>query len=882
LDDVEPYLRGHIGFIRAADTGIIINHMSRPYQGIPHTEKYTLEEGVVYESQLITWDSEMSEFQKYYYKQSQRASELRPTERQAANFIFPDGYWGSGESKSKASRVAAPIEGELFQEEAPRVHGFPAFVEHRGGVYRAKPGLAERLNNIDSINEMGCKFAEITRLVANSPGNCFVYGEFVEGSGAIVLSLCLEGIGFERYNESSSIFVGTGITGVKPVCPSGDSDPMYRKVRSEITKKPRYALLTNDITDAKFHSMMEAINSRENMHGEYIKALVSSRVGRDAINVNNVRQIHIIGGEWTPSALYQAESRGLRATSHDDILAYTQREYIKHGLDPALARVEVEIYKHAAIDPDEPDNSVDLIMFRTAEYKDRNIRRIMHMAKQCAVGCQVHYNRNVTEQPLSPDTNATQFDGTAKCDYAECRYVCYDADKVLPTDYSTYDVLYADEIIMDVTEAIINIFREHNSMTIDELVSNLTYRRKYIVMGVEMLITNKTPIIDRFGYNTYLIEDDGTFYLDRTYPLGIKPSYPMSYYTRGVIAIEQSSLAKIVGKFGETAARAGMLDIFLKDPNNPDFNEAINSMTIDGRAVILEQAIIESITGNATPAINAILLMHRYYTYRIHEPVRELEQAHRQANLPIPKPGRKADPTKQHRVRKFNAKKLESVDYNENVEDEEVYLHTLYSQKAGNYAKKSRAKKAEGIIRIYKPSEITGGWRDIEMGSLEFNVYNPIIQLKIAEYEETFNHFGYYGFVALSDDPRDRRAFHIVDKVTQDPAALSGTSAKSIHTGQSCATWTPTINLVDILYHIGAPPPFSIWNEVTEANLPRLTAYVMSYNKSVAAEVSSWPYEKIAYYYKWYVGLKGGGQRITRDVLCAQIRNHMARTDRLM
>src|SRR5690606_17338102 len=84
-------------------------------------------------------------------------------------------------------------------------------------------------------------------------------------------------------------------------------------------------------------------------------------------------------------------------------------------------RIDVRIYRHAAIPllsvvPEGVEvTSIDLQMYRISEYKDRRIKRVMRIMKQCAIGCQIHYRRNVRD---------TDVDGSAACDYDVCRYPC--------------------------------------------------------------------------------------------------------------------------------------------------------------------------------------------------------------------------------------------------------------------------------------------------------------------------------------------------------------------------------------------------------------------------------------------------------------------------
>jgi len=136
----------------------------------------------------------------------------------------------------------------------------------------------------------------------NESGNVFVYSEYVE-TGIIVLALCLEAQGCERFRETSSIFVGTSANSAKPFCSGAKATSKNRRVRTDIKSRKegapiKYCVLGKDTTESEFAVMMETMNSYENRHGDYIKIFISSRVGRDGINVHNVLQIHLLGPYW--------------------------------------------------------------------------------------------------------------------------------------------------------------------------------------------------------------------------------------------------------------------------------------------------------------------------------------------------------------------------------------------------------------------------------------------------------------------------------------------------------------------------------------------------------------------------------------------------------
>ena len=927
LQDLEPYFRGRIGFIRASDTGALSVE-----QGIPQNDEYELG-GVRYQSQLVIYATLMSQRQNDGYLMAKRAirgrDDLFGAERQAANFVFPDGFWGNGITdeeraarqelrRAKAATKAAiagaaegivppvlvqpiPVGGilpigigaEPFLEEDEETEeviatpqaferrAFRRYVNVKGDVYTATPEFAPWLQDLEYIRQLSCKYAEIVRLVSEpESGNAFVYGEFVEGSGAIVLALCLEGMGFIPYRESSSMFLGVGGEALKPICSGGEKDIETRRVRPDIlpsvesiedennpgffirTKvRPfRYGLLTRDTSEAKFHSMMEAMNSYENRYGDYIKVLISSRVGRDGINVNNVLQIHLIGSEWNQSAIYQALSRGLRATSHEDLIKEEEERITAEGGDPSTARVNVRIYKHAAVALDEAASSIDLQMYRMSEYKDRGIKRIMRIMKQCAIGCQVHYNRNVRPGDV---------DGSPTCDYDVCQYACVDPPPEYE-DYSTYDVLYAGEIVSEAVSDIINMYRQHNALTLEDIEAFLPqYRRKYLIMALERAITNKIPFIDRFGYTAYLREDHGAFYLDRTYPTGIPPSYAMAYYTQGIIAIEQETLANIVFKLEAGENQEVLADLQVMDPKDPRFEEQLTAISIEGQASILEAAIIMSLRGEKSEFTDAIINKYQRVIFPINEPVTELNKVYEQANQRKPRRGRKPNPETKRRIKKINPITIDETKIVKDENAEVVYLHTLYSQVINQtgYATTARFNKGEGRTRLLKPSEIENGWRDLN--EIELPIYNVFIQIEISKRNAPFEEQGIYGFV-LADGK-----FRIRDKLTE--AAGAADDARKIKRGKVCETWFRP-ELLSIMHTIGIPPPGGMFPDFQEKDRPQLIQTLLQKRIPHSyEEIAAWDLERLVWWFRWL-----SANKIKRETLCALIKAHMEATGRLI
>jgi hypothetical protein len=846
IEDLEPYLRGRISYIRALETGAVAVE-----KGTDQEEQYQVD-GVRYQSQLRLYTSGMSEFQSKAFLRArgqgkgngEAYNDVYAAQRQASNFIFPDKYWGSGISEEeranrKSSKTASGggVRLEVVRSEPEGPHGFRRYVHMAGDQFSATEEFKPFISNIEHIRRLSCKYAEIARIVRDKPGNAFIYDEYVKGSGVVVLGLCLEALGFQRYDESTSMFTGTGTDTLKPFCSGGSSDTSTRRVRSNIQPALRYAILTDKTSDPKFQSMMEAMNSYENRHGDYIKALLSSRVGRDGINVSNVLQVHLVGSGWNKSAMYQAISRGLRATSHEDVLQEERDRLEAAGLDPSTARIKVNIYQHAAVAQD--GSSIDVEMYRMSEYKDRRIKRVLRIMKQCAIGAQVQYNRNV---------RPTDTDYSAECDYDVCRYPTANP---APTgrDYSTYDVLYAEEVVREVVKEIISIYRQRYALTLEQLQQLLPqYRRKYLVMALEQIIVRKRPLTDRFGYTAYLQEDKQSFYLDRTYPGAYPSSYAMSYYSQGVIGVQEESLPHVVLQLESSEFQEEVGELEDMNPDGAEFNTRLDQMPIEGQVVVLEEAVMQHRRSGASPFTEAVEKKYHQFLFSFPEPIRELAKRREEAG----RPSRKA-------ITKSKVKPVKegTVPLLQEENSETVYLHSLYSLAVNQtgYATTARYNKAEGLIRLYKVSEGLG-WRDVNQ--LEYPVYNTMIQMEIAQRKVPFEDKGVYGFI-LPDG-----VFRIRDRETESPKAA--TDDRHRNRGRNCINWS-TPELIDLMWRLKMPAANGMFPEFTEGNRSWLVDHLITVRemKKSSAEMTGWPLERLVFYYKWF--------QIKKSPICNAIRD---------
>jgi len=827
-EELEPYFRGRVSYVRGLDTGAVPVYEG---QRIDATYEY---KGQEVQLQTIVYDTHMQGIQAYGYKQASEAtrSDFHSAERQATCFVFPDGSYGGNFPRARKSTVASGI-GKYIQSPAP-------------DRYVIGPEIRPYISNLENLQQLSSKYAAIIQLVsAEDRGTVFCYSDFMTGSGAIMLGMCFEAMGFQRYDETQSMFTVTGTTSLPPVCSGGEGPTRAPR----ISKAPRYALLTSESSDAKQHSMMEAFNSPENLHGEYIKVLIGSPVTRDGINLSHVVQVHIITPAWHQSGMYQALSRALRATSHVHLIEEAQQRARAEGRDPALATVEVKIYKHAAIlAEDGVGSSIDLSMYEIAEGKDREIHRIFRIMKECAVDCQIHRARNIRN---------TDVDYSPTCDYELCNYPCIDP---APTelDYETYDVFYSDEVVDEVAALIKELFREVTSVKITELYERFgdRFRAKFIDMALQRIISDKEVIYDRFGYTSFLKEDNGTVFLVRDFPIadGQDEHYPVSYYTETNVAILPLTLAGYLARLQASEQQSMVEDLANIAPSDPNFNLVLDRFSLETKIQLLEQSIQQLLNDQGTDLANAIVTRFRGNVFTFYEPISEIQGfAQALANRGRGR-GRKprTDGGNTKQLVEL-AKKIMDQTTATAVQGEMVYLHNLYGQQEQrvSYATTTRANRAEGRLRLLKRSEGIG-WRDVTIQ--EQPVYNAFIQKEIEQRKAPYEQMDIYGTMFGN-------VFRIRDKTGETAA----TGERDKHRGRRCENFLKK-ELVDYLWRFGIQPPV---NPGESTNRSEIITKLINSMPDRAAEIPGYSDEKLMFYFRW------DGKK--KEYICPILEDHFRR-----
>jgi hypothetical protein len=810
LSTLEPYFRGLVSYVREINPNVTIVFEGKPLSEFGY---------VGYQS--VVWPSVMSEHQASWYP-LETATTFRMNERQAANFVYPNGSYGDGED------------------------AFRRYIRYvQPDIYEPNDELRPFLNDT-YLGLLSAKFLNIIRLCRDKPGLCFVSSNF-KYAGAILLSVCFRAFGFEQYLSEEAPLVAKTERDYRLTICRGTNENLV--VKPDYPQRLRFALFTPETPISRQRSILQLFNSYENRHGQYIKVLIGSPILGTGVNLLNVLNVHIVDPSWDESVTYQAFSRALRGTtSHISLV------------NESTSPVVVHIYRHASVSPQR--DIVDLHMYAVSENKDRINSQVLRIMKQCAIDGYVHRQRNIRPNDV---------EGTPECDYQSC---VYELSRPFPTafDFSSYDVLYSHDLIKDIIDGIRWVMAEQTRLSLDDLIRlvgrrlNRLYERKYYLRALEFIISQKLPLINRYGLTSYLYEDNNVYYLLNDYPItGYKPTIADTYYNHNFFTVERTSLSDYVAKVVHN--RLGLDQLRDKVNHGQLTKDALEDVLHDytpyTKATLVEEAIVHKYVkstsvdqssptstsvdnGNVDLFTDYVVSIYWFYIYAFYEPKKEIEN-YRLRGL--------KSPTRITRLRKSE---LEQTFYHPDMSNPVVYVHTIYNQteERVGYAVAARTTKAEGRIRLYKD----GIWRDAN--EYETYVYNRLIQIEINNRILPYETNDIYGIYFQTKD----RRFRIRDKTTEKEATRD---IRRINRGRECTTWRKA-ELVLLMRKVGVPEP-----STPLASKDVMIRFVLSQGISPQTLTNATD-EDLRYYYRWL------DVNRSREAMCKALMDHMAATGRLL
>ena len=881
FEQMEPFFRGRVSFVRSLDTGVEKKYMGekikRTYEINLPSKKWIpplYEEGQKQpepemvkkeiESQLFVYPTyiktkkdlrevnrnseiEYLPIQNDGHKTSIKGGEKNSksffmSERQSASIVFPDGSYGGENSKEPNKYIYS----------------------NKQNMYKSTPEFKKYLEDPIALSTISSKISDIVKIETENTGCSYIYSEFKMWGGIFAIGQALEANGFEIFKESTSVFEYTS--------------KKNKRMKKSFGKKKRYALLSSETTPALREILMELQNSNENVHGEYLQCFITSPAGKEGINLSHGIRGHILNASWTYAATYQALSRFLRSTSHSYLISLMREKLIEKAKNETGAKkektlkkaenvkIKAEIYNHISMykDPEtEEYESIDLQIYQQSEEKEIYIQYMMRFMYKCAIGSRINYDRNVRE---------TDEDYSISCNYMKCGYKSSTANK-LPSkneiDYSTYDILYADSILNIIINEIkkklkidgyLDIFlfvkkwgrkdkvkNDIEYKNVQELKNDIfnsgKFREKNIYMAIEKMLNDNETLTNKFGYSCYLYMYNNILYTKSEYPTySLKLEKP-SINSNKLIYLQHTDFEKLLNLKAKPLQNLIIenlknLDDFTITENITLFNVYLSQLSLENKINILEESIIEKSNGEDNNFDNKMIEKYQSFIAIIREPTKDIKNISEEMS---------------NKKGKVKLEKLKINLTGESKKGEKVYIHGLNSIKE-HQTKSGLITKflnVDGMIRIYKKSE--GNFRDTNQ--YESLAYQNILQNQRKEIFDSFSENNkYFGTIYIDN------IFRLYESSNK-------------YLGKECEGFDKP-DLIKIIKEENIPAPNFEDYEINDNNRKKILNFLKKENSKDNYE--NFNDDELLYLYKWYL-VKDG-----KSHMCNILRDNFDKNNKLM
>lgn len=730
---LEPYLRGRVMFIAAADTGVTPTYLPLSQPVAPPEAQMQIEQSRENQQKKIdnakTLKDKARANLRFIPLATKKGGSYDIQGQTYLDYIQRNPY-KKGEVKefkdNNPREILTAVFPKVKGDESARNWGIKAMKAWLTDNYTYKEGVV----SVDgktlkwylqhSLQSLSISMAYIRNVAVNYPWKGYVFSDLVTGSGVYLLGLALE--------EGGDVFINGKTYGAFQKYVPGELNAQtipQGQLHKHFIKYPRYAIISSHEGSGSSVGMTRILslyNHPDNIHGEYMKYILLSRKGMTGINLMHVMYVFSLFLSHNPSDLYQAIRRALRATSHQAL----KEVWLKDPLYKDLP-FEVSINLLTAVfgNAEEASRSVS-IADRTLN-KDLNIAPIIRAYKQHSVTAWIFKERN--------DLNKNQAE-TSDADYMS-NVLKIPGERPEQVIYSNYLLLYCGDKIQAVANKIIGILRREGRYDIqqssEELSGELEFSIFYLALS-SLIVENDYSITDQFGFLCDVIVFDTMLYLNRKYS-SVPQGTLCSYYTTNLIAVESRSLGEIIDDYIKSKIDL-IYDEVSEMPDDPEIlSEYIGNLKIEQKALFLESIIAHPQIELLPPIFLTILEM---FSIDLDDPLKpgnliEMEE-------PI------------ERIQRISESTVNTKDRSL------VFVHNVYVYSKGlsGAGKMSRTSAAVGRIRIFRFKE--GVWRDTRDDEAE--VYRYIfVDVNNKRNEAIAKKSKIYGKINEGDDK-----FWIIDK----------------------------------------------------------------------------------------------------------------------
>jgi hypothetical protein len=187
---------------------------------------------------------------------------------------------------------------------------------------RLKSPESKELFSKENLSSMSPKFQAVLSRIGESKGPVLIYSNFTRLEGAGLLAVALEAQ--SDFTKLKILKTADGWR-LSPESLTSGKKNRYILYTGGEDKEERSILLKiyngqwSKLPAALVEQVQTMSESKTNLNGEIVRAILISQAGAEGISLANVRQVHILEPHWNYVRLEQVKGRAVRICSHMDL-----------------------------------------------------------------------------------------------------------------------------------------------------------------------------------------------------------------------------------------------------------------------------------------------------------------------------------------------------------------------------------------------------------------------------------------------------------------------------------------------------------------------------------------------------------------------------------
>jgi hypothetical protein len=423
---------------------------------------------------------------------------------QSSLFVYPDGTYGNKKVKKDEN---------IWLKNDKNIWYATEKLKNEMQIYgKSQKDMLKRLK------ELSIKYYYVIKdIIENPDQKFFIYSNVVTGSGALLIGALLDLFGLthspiptKKKDDKEKLFkLAEKRNSTEETIIEDEPDKPGSDMISNMEKKDRYVVLTGLTLSASQYDILinKVFNDKRNVYGDYLRVIVGSHIVGEGVSFKHIRKMYVLTPFWNNATTEQAIGRAIRSFSHDDL---------------PLDKQNITVYRMAAepqlnLEEDVEIESIDMMMYKVSEDKDKKIKQIERLLKEVAIDCVLNRERNVlkTDKPYSKECDYMS-NCNYQCDYADSKY--YDPNWVGDRIIDTYNLYYANSEINKIKDIILEIYMLKYAYDFEEIYDIVTKQINDISpivlsRALNEIISYNIPIKNKLGFENYLREDRNLFFL---------------------------------------------------------------------------------------------------------------------------------------------------------------------------------------------------------------------------------------------------------------------------------------------------------------------------------------------------------------------------------